>query len=87
MLYRYSKDGRGRPVKTAAIYTKKEHKISLDKIDADCLRVVLTNEPQYIEKYRGIVSEVHGGRVSNGQYDDVCEQRTQKQRNSHSTVQ
>ena len=40
MLYRYSKDGRGRPVKTAAIYTKKEHKISLDKIDADCLRVV-----------------------------------------------
>ena len=55
--------------------------------DSDCLRVVLAHEPQYIEKYRGIVSEVHGGRVSNGQYDNVCEQRTRKQRNSHSTVQ
>lgn len=40
MLYRYSKDGRGRPIKTAAIYTKQEHKISLEKIDPDCLRVV-----------------------------------------------
>ena len=40
MLYRYSKDGRGNPVRTATIYTKSEHNIPLDKIDSDCLRVV-----------------------------------------------
>lgn len=40
MLYRYSKDGRGHPVRTATIYTKNEHKIPLEKIDPDCLRVV-----------------------------------------------
>ncbi len=40
MLYRYSKDKKGQPVKTAVIYTKNEHKIPLDKIDPDCLRVV-----------------------------------------------
>ncbi len=41
MLYRYSKDRSGHPVKTATIYTKNEHKIPLEKIDPDCLRVVV----------------------------------------------
>lgn len=40
MLYRYSKDRRGHPVKTAAIYTKEEHDIALEKIDPDCLYIV-----------------------------------------------
>ncbi len=40
MLYRYSKDRSGHPVKTATIYTKEEHNISLDKIDPDCMRVI-----------------------------------------------
>ena len=40
MLYRYSKDRSGHPVKTATIYTKEEHKIPLEKIDRDCLKVV-----------------------------------------------
>ena len=40
MLYRYAKDSNGHPVKTAAIYTKKEHGISNEKIDSDCLYVI-----------------------------------------------
>lgn len=41
MLYRYSKDRSGHPVKTATIYTKQEHKIPLEKIDPDCMSVVI----------------------------------------------
>lgn len=40
MLYRYSKDRSGHPVKTATIYTKNEHKIPLNKIDPDCMKVI-----------------------------------------------
>ena len=40
MLFRYSTDERGRPVKKAVIYTKDEHKIQLSKIDTDALFVV-----------------------------------------------
>lgn len=40
MLFRYSADKKGRPVKKAVIYTKNEHKIPLDKIDPDAYRVV-----------------------------------------------
>ncbi|WP_147635163.1 polynucleotide adenylyltransferase PcnB [Treponema pectinovorum] len=40
MLYRYSKDRSGHPVKKAIIYTKNEHKIPVEKIDSDCLKVV-----------------------------------------------
>lgn len=41
MLYRYSKDNSGHPVRIAAIYTKDEHKIPLEKIDPDCMSVVI----------------------------------------------
>ncbi len=40
MLFRYSTDERGRPVKKAVIYTKDEHKIQISKIDTDALFVV-----------------------------------------------
>lgn len=40
MLYRYSKDRSGHPVKKATIYTKNEHKIPVEKIDPDCMKVV-----------------------------------------------
>lgn len=40
MLYRYSKDKKGRPIKTATIYTREEHKIPVKKIDPDCLKVI-----------------------------------------------
>lgn len=40
MLIRYSTDSKGRPVKKAVIYTKEEHKISLDAIDPDAVYVI-----------------------------------------------
>ena len=40
MLFRYSADKNGKPVKKAVIYTKNEHGIQLQNIDADALRVI-----------------------------------------------
>ncbi len=40
MLIRYSTDSKGKPVQKAVIYTKDEHKISLDKIDSDAIYVI-----------------------------------------------
>ena len=40
MLFRYSADAKGRPVKKAIIYTKDEHSISPQKIDPDALFIV-----------------------------------------------
>ena len=40
MLFRYSADEKGRPVKKAIIYTKDEHAISPQKIDPDALFIV-----------------------------------------------
>ena len=40
MLFRYSSDEKGRPVKKAIIYTKNEHLIPLSKIDSDALRII-----------------------------------------------
>ncbi|MBR6193149.1 MAG: polynucleotide adenylyltransferase PcnB [Treponema sp.] len=40
MLIRYSTDSKGRPVQKAVIYTKKEHNISLDRIDGDAIYVI-----------------------------------------------
>lgn len=40
MLYRYSADDYGKPVKKAIIYTKDEHTISKEKIDPDAMRVI-----------------------------------------------
>lgn len=40
MLIRYSTDSKGRPVKKAVIYTKEEHKISLNAIDDDAVYVI-----------------------------------------------
>ncbi len=40
MLFRYSSDSKGRPVKKAVIYTKNEHKIPKEKIDGDAYRIV-----------------------------------------------
>ncbi|MBR6565621.1 MAG: polynucleotide adenylyltransferase PcnB [Spirochaetaceae bacterium] len=40
MLFRYSADEKGRPIKKALIYTKDEHSISLQKIDPDALFIV-----------------------------------------------
>lgn len=40
MLYRYSADSDGNPIKKAVIYTKSEHPLSVEKIDPDALRVI-----------------------------------------------
>ncbi|AEE16812.1 polynucleotide adenylyltransferase PcnB [Treponema brennaborense] len=40
MLIRYTADAKGKPVKKAVIYTKEEHSIPREKIDADALRVI-----------------------------------------------
>ena len=40
VLYRYSKDKKGRPVRKAVIYTKEEHSIQKELLDSDALRVV-----------------------------------------------
>ncbi len=40
MLFRYSADKNGKPVRKAVIYTKNEHSIQLQNIDADALRIV-----------------------------------------------
>ena len=39
-MIRYTADKNGKPVEKAKIYTKEEHKIPLDKIDPDALRVI-----------------------------------------------
>jgi poly(A) polymerase len=40
VLIRYSADRNGNPVEKAKIYTKNEHKIPLEKIDPDAIRVI-----------------------------------------------
>lgn len=40
MLFRYSADKNGNPIKKAVVYTKEEHKIPLDKIDSDAIGVI-----------------------------------------------
>lgn len=40
MLFRYSSDQKGRPIKKAVIYTKDEHNISRSNIDADAIRII-----------------------------------------------
>ena len=40
MLIRYGTDERGKPVKKALIYTKLEHGIAKEKIDADALKII-----------------------------------------------
>jgi len=40
VLFRYTQDSKGRPVKTAVIYTKEEHCIDNDKIDSDALKII-----------------------------------------------
>lgn len=40
MLFRYGTDKNGQPVKKAVVYTKSEHKIPLDKIDSDAVKVI-----------------------------------------------
>ncbi|MCQ2981174.1 MAG: polynucleotide adenylyltransferase PcnB [Treponemataceae bacterium] len=40
MLFRYTQDSKGRPVKTAVIYTKEEHCIDNTKIDSDALKII-----------------------------------------------
>ncbi|HHU36152.1 MAG TPA: polynucleotide adenylyltransferase PcnB [Treponema sp.] len=40
MLIRYSPDAKGRAVRKALIYTKKEHGIKLEDIDADAIRII-----------------------------------------------
>lgn len=40
MLFRYSADAKGRPIKKAVIYTKNEHAIPLHKIDPDALFII-----------------------------------------------
>ena len=40
MLYRYSADKNGRPVKKAVIYTKDEHPIKKTKIDPDAFKII-----------------------------------------------
>ncbi|MGP1586895.1 MAG: polynucleotide adenylyltransferase PcnB [Treponemataceae bacterium] len=40
MIYRYSKNNKGKPVKIAVIYTKNEHNIKLEKIEQEALKAV-----------------------------------------------
>lgn len=40
MLVRYGKDKDGRPVKKAVVYTKDEHRIPIEKIDSDAIRII-----------------------------------------------
>lgn len=40
VLNRYGKDASGRPVKKAVVYTKAEHGIRLDMVDADARRII-----------------------------------------------
>lgn len=40
MLVRYTSDSRGKPVKKAVIYTREEHGIFSDRIDADALYII-----------------------------------------------
>lgn len=40
MLYRYSANENGVPVKRAVIYTKNEHSVSVEKIDSDAMRII-----------------------------------------------
>ena len=57
MLYRYSSDNKGKPIKKAVIYTKSEHNISLNNIDTDCLKVI-----SHLRDY-GFDSYIVGGAV------------------------
>ncbi len=57
VLYRYSANDRGVPVKKAVVYTKNEHNISLEKIDQDALRIV-----KYLRD-NGFDSYIVGGAV------------------------
>lgn len=40
MLIRYSTDSKGRPIKKAVVYTKKEHNISLRDVDPDAIYII-----------------------------------------------
>jgi len=40
VLFRYSKDKKGKPIRKAIIYTKEEHKIPKENIDKDAYRIV-----------------------------------------------
>ena len=40
MLVRYGKDNDGRPVKKAVVYTKDEHRIPIERIDSDAIRII-----------------------------------------------
>ncbi len=40
MLYRYSKNEKGKPVKKAVVYTREEHKIARNAIDDNALKIV-----------------------------------------------
>lgn len=40
VLVRYGKDKDGRPVKKAVVYTKDEHRIPIEKIDSDAIRII-----------------------------------------------
>ena len=40
MLFRYSADKNGNPIKKAVVYTKEEHGIKLQNIDPDALRII-----------------------------------------------
>ncbi len=40
MLVRYGKDKNGQPVKKAVVYTKEEHRIPIEKIDSDAIRII-----------------------------------------------
>ena len=40
MLVRYGKDNDGRPVKKAIVYTKDEHRIPIERIDSDAIRII-----------------------------------------------
>ena len=51
MLYRYSANEKGKPVKKAVIYTKNEHSVSPQKIDPDAMRVITHLKDNGYEAY------------------------------------
>ena len=51
MLYRYSANEKGKPVKKAVIYTKNEHSVSPQKIDPDAMRIITHLKDNGYEAY------------------------------------
>lgn len=71
MLYRYSKDKKGRPIKSAVIYTKEEHKIAPEKIDRNAYWIVKRLREEGFDAYivGGAVRDLIAGKKEPKDFD------------------